>query len=167
MIKYRTAFALTCLLSYQSASANYIEMSGIWTGDVVHGEGTRKIYTVRTSDGYYFSRHEYYNEGKLTRWIQNYGVWGQNATDYWAEIIVFASDKRFKSVHDCQPPKFTYKLTTQNGNMVSYTADTNHTEYTMEKLDSLPVDFIKQQPLRQALALRAIKDFKQKCRLPS
>lgn len=144
--------------------ANEIDMSGLWTGETMEGDMTRKVYSVRTTDGVYASRHEYYVDGKMTRWIQNYGLWGQTDKTYWTEILVFASEQNFRVLHNCDAPKFTYQLNTRDRNTVSYTSDRDQVDYEMSQLEQLPVDFIKQNPIRHALAIEAINAFKQKCR---
>lgn len=144
--------------------SNEIDMSGIWTGQTVTGEKTRKVYSVRTDDGFYASRHEYYVNGEMIRWILNYGLWGQTDKTYWTEILVYASEQNFRTIHNCDAPKFTYQLNSQDGDKVFYTSDRDNIQYEMNRLTQLPVDFINQQPVRHNIALEAINTFKQKCR---
>lgn len=153
------------MIGFSSAvNSNAIDMSGIWTGKTVEGEIIRKVYSVRSIDGVYASRHEYYADGKMTRWIQNYGLWGQTDKTYWTEILVFASEQSFRSIHNCDAPKFTYQLNSQEDNKVTYTSDRDQVIYKMSQLKQLPVDFVKQDPIRHALALEAITEFKKRCR---
>lgn len=158
-------FLITAVILLSNAAlAEEISMSGNWFGEVTTETGSRKIYTVRTLNGYYFSRHEYYHNGEMTRWFHNYGLWGTNDSTYWAEIIVFESDKNMKVLNDCDAPKFTYNVNSKQGNRVTYTSTRDNVTYTMEKRKHFAIDYLNQRPLRKSTAIRAINTYKSKCR---
>jgi hypothetical protein len=139
-------------------------MTGIWVGESVTASEHRKIYTVRTKDGYYFSRHEYYKDDAMVRWLHNYGVWGQNEEKFWTDFVVFASTTSVKSLPDCNPPRYSYIVQSIYQNKATYVFDHDGVEYTMEKIDKLPIEFFTNNKVLHKFALKKIDTFKQKCR---
>jgi hypothetical protein len=139
-------------------------MTGIWVGESVTASEHRKIYTVRTKDGYYFSRHEYYKDDTMVRWLHNYGVWGQNEEKFWTDFVVFASTTSVKSLPDCNPPRYSYIVQSIYQNKATYVFDRDGVEYTMEKIDKLPIEFFTNNKVLHKFALEKIDTFKQKCR---
>ena len=153
---------MTLLFSCQSYS-NDLDMTGIWIGENITSTEHRKIYTVRSEDGYYFSRHEYYQDGVMKRWLHNYGVWGQRENKLWTDFVVYASATSIKSLPDCNPPKFNYIIQSVNQNKATYVAERDSVEYTMERRDKLPVEFFTGNNVLHKFVLEKIDKYKQEC----
>jgi hypothetical protein len=138
-------------------------MTGIWVGESITDSEHRKIFTVRTKDGYYFSRHEYYKDDLMVRWLHNYGVWGQDEDKLWTDFVVYASATNIKILPDCNPPKFSYIVQSIYQNKVTYVAERDGVEYTMERINKLPIEFFINDKVLHKLALEKIDSFKQEC----
>jgi len=155
-----TIFLLFSSLSF----SNDLDMAGIWIGENINANEHRKIYTVRTEDGYYFSRHEYYKDGIMKRWLHNYGVWGQAEDKLWTDFVVYASDTSVKNLPDCNPPRFSYIVKSIYQNKATYVAENDGVEYTMERINKLPTEFFTDNKVVHKFALEKIVTFNQECR---
>ena len=154
---------VTLLFSCLSFS-NDLDMTGIWIGEHITATEHRKIYTVRTEDGYYFSRHEYYQNGAIERWLHNYGVWGQIEDKFWTDFVVYASVTSVKSLPDCNPPRFSYILQSIYQNKATYVAEHEGVEYIMERVNKLPAEYFTGNKALHKFALEKIVTFNQECR---
>ncbi|WP_206486537.1 hypothetical protein [Thalassotalea sp. G2M2-11] len=154
-----TIFLLVSCLSLSSD----LDMAGIWIGEHITATEHRKIYTVRTEDGYYFSRHEYYQDGVMKRWIHNYGVWGQTEEKLWTDFVVYASATSVKSLPDCNPPRFSYIVQSIYQNKATYVAERDGVEYTMERINMLPTEFFTDNKVLHKFVLNKIDTYKQEC----
>ncbi|MBA6289980.1 hypothetical protein [Colwellia sp. MB3u-4] len=164
-MKITKTITLTIILlfSYSSFSSE-LDMTGIWIGESVTASEHRKIYTVRTRDGYYFSRHEYYEDDAMVRWLHNYGIWGQSDDKFWTYFVVYASATSVKNLPDCNPPRFSYIVQSIYQNKTTYVAERDGVEYTMARIDKLPIEFFTNDKVLHKFALEKINTFKQECR---
>ena len=155
--------ALILVFSCLSFS-NELDMAGIWIGESITATEHRKIYTVRTKDGYYFSRHEYFQDGVMKKWLHNYGVWGQTEDKFWTDFVVYASDTSVKSLPDCNPPNYSYIVQSIYQNKATYVAERDGVEYIMERINKLPNEYFIDNKILHTFALEKIDKFNQKCR---
>ncbi|MDG1751194.1 MAG: hypothetical protein P8I03_05970 [Thalassotalea sp.] len=164
MKPFKLFIIVIALLTSCTLHSNELDMTGVWIGENITDNEHRKIYTHRSKEGYYFSRHEYYNEGVMVKWLHNYGLWGQNENKFWTEFIVYASDKSVKSLHDCNPPKFSYFIQSIYQNNAVYVTENDGVEYTMKRIKKLPVEFFTNNVILQDFAINKIKTFLKECR---
>jgi len=155
-----TLFLLVSCLSF----SNDLDMAGIWIGENITATEHRKIYTVRAEDGYYFSRHEYYQDGVMKRWLHNYGVWEQTKEKFWIDFVVYASATSVKNLPDCNPPRFSYIVQSIYQNKVTYVAERDGVEYSMERITKLPTEFFTDNKVLYKFALDKIDIFNRECR---
>ena len=145
------------------ASGKDLDMSGKWMGTYT-GEGEdRRIYTERTKDGYYFSRHEFLKKGKVERWILNYGIWHQKGEQYWVDFIVYSDPTKFWSLANCKPSRFNYSIKSINDSVAVYVDEHNGKLYEMQKTTNFPSDFFSEQAKRHQAALNKLKEFEMQC----
>lgn len=143
--------------------SNELDMTGIWVGENITDQEERRIYTVRTKDGYYFSRHEYYQNDVMVRWLHNYGIWGQNENEFWTDFVVYASSTSRKTLPLCNPPRAIYFISSIERNITTYVAERDGIEYKMEKVSKLPTQYFSKESELQKYALKNINAFKREC----
>jgi hypothetical protein len=165
LVKIIQLIVTVLIFSYSSFMwGNELDMTGIWVGENITDQEERRIYTVRTKDGYYFSRHEYYQNDVMVRWLHNYGVWGQTEDKFWTDFVVYASDTSVKSLPDCNPPNYSYIVQSIYQNKATYVAERDGVEYIMERINKLPNEYFTDNKILHTFALEKIDKFNQECR---
>ncbi|WP_286233089.1 hypothetical protein [Thalassotalea sediminis] len=112
-------FLFTPFFSTHSIAKTY-SVAGVWEGAYHANSKDVRFVSVRSPDGFFFTRSDYYEEGVVTHWVENYGLWGQTSGEYWTTIFLVETKDNSRFFSKCKFPKPVYTIKSNKEGKLAY-----------------------------------------------